>query len=858
MRRSPTQPPRPLDRMVGREADLDALEAEVRRSRLVTVQGPPGVGKTRLAMELAYRLMMQARPVAVCDVTECATAGDVIVRVATALGVATHGVDERLAARPMTLVIDNAEHLTSEVAACLEPWLAVAPELAIVVTTRIRLRVAGEVVFDLSPLDEAAGTELFVERARALRRETGGDDAAIAELVRTLDGMPLAIELAAARARLYEPAQLLERIGHNLELLHVPDGRSRSLAAALQLSFDLLSPAEQQALAQASVFRGGFSVEAAEAVIDLDGKSVVEALEALVDHSLVWTRRVGGRRRLGLYLVVRDFAAAHLADPAAVRARHTAFFLRASAEWSDELIGPNGPAAIVKIAAEAENLMAIHRRALADPGRGGDALGAAHALHPLYVTRGPIDHSIAIVEQALAVAPLDHPRRLSALEYVANAMRDTRLGDAADAYDELEQTALALGSRMYVGRAYAGKGIVKFLQRDESGEVEVEAALAIQREVDDRFGESISLASLGHLALYRNDLAVARELFGRALSLVVEIGDPRNEGIHLGNLGRVEQECGRLDVARSAFERAREMFRAMEDRRSDAWALSMLACVVQEQGLLDEARLMYRETLVRNEEVGNRRAQGVALAQLARIEQWEGAYEAAHALYRQALAALDASGWTTRHALVTAELGSVLADLGLLDEARRAFDRAEDALRVAGDHAGQAALEVARGHLDLATGKSAAARRRLVEALANIDRWNVRFARIGLERALSRAGDLGEVDTDPNNALVIGPQGRWFRAPGGAKVDLGRRRQLRLILSLLGIERRERPKRALTVDALLAGGWPGEAVLPEAGASRVYVAISTLRRMGLRDLLQRVDDGYLIDPDAAVIAHDGD
>src|SRR5882672_275715 len=152
MRRSPTQPPRFLDRIVGRDADLDSLDAEVGRSRLVTVQGAPGVGKTRLAGELVHRMMQRKQAVAHCDVTECTTANDIVVRVATTLGASTTEVADQLAARPLVLVIDNAEHVAAEVAACVTPWLAAAPELRVVVTTRIRLRAAGEVVFDLLPL----------------------------------------------------------------------------------------------------------------------------------------------------------------------------------------------------------------------------------------------------------------------------------------------------------------------------------------------------------------------------------------------------------------------------------------------------------------------------------------------------------------------------------------------------------------------------------------------------------------------------------------------------------------------------------------------------------------------------------
>jgi predicted ATPase len=849
MRARPTQPPRPIDHLVGRDADLDALDAEVARSRLVTVLGPPGIGKTRLANELIYRLLARERAVAHCELTECMSEHDIVVRVATALGVATTAVEEQLAALPLVLVIDNAEHVAGEVGRCVERWLPAAQQLRVVVTTRTRLQLPGEVVFDLAPLDERAGMQLFVERARAARRDLGGsDEPAVRELVRLREGMPLAIELAAARSRMYEPAQLVAK----LEQSAAPF-RGESLAAALRLSYTLLSLIERRALAQASVFRGGFTIEAAEAVIDLDGASVIDALEALVDHSLLYTRRVGTRRRLGLYLVVREFAAAELAPDvlAAVQARHTEYFLKAGAGWLADIVGSNGPGAITAIAADADNLLAVHRRAMVEPGGGGRALDVALVLDPLLVSRGPIDHDLAILDQSLAAAPPDYPHRLAALESRANAMRYVRLDEAHASYEELEREARAAGDRRMQGRGLSGKGVVKLLLRDIAGEVDVQAALVIQREIGDKFGESISEASLGHLALFRCDLAVAREHFGRALALTVEIRDPRNEAFQQSNLGLVEQECGRLLVARTAFERSIDVFRSMADRRSEAWAMMNLGRVAQEQGNLDEARAIFEDALRQQEEVGSRRQMGIVLGHLGFIDQFEGAFERAHERYRQSLNALAASKVTTQRTLVGGLLASVLADLGVHDAARRGFDQAEVELRAIADLTGLAALEVSRGHLDLALGDVEAARRRLVEGLANIDRWSVRFARIGLERALERHGSTAPAPAQ--TAVAIGPQALWFRSADGPRVDLSRRRQLRRILLALATERRERPGRPLTIDALLASGWPDETVLPEAGASRVYVAISTLRRMGLRDVLLRAGDGYLFAPQAEIV-----
>src|SRR5262245_61834618 len=205
----------PLDRLYGRDDDLAALVAEIERSRLVAVQGPPGVGKTRLVGELVRR-----RDGAIaCELAECERPDDITPRVAAAVGCASGEVPGRLAARPCVLVLDNAEQVAAGVAERAAGWLAAAPALRIVVTSRTRLHADGEVTFDLAPLDEAAAVALFLDRARAARRDPPEPGSAIAELVRRLDGLPLAIELAAARSRLFEPAQLLAELDAGLDLL---------------------------------------------------------------------------------------------------------------------------------------------------------------------------------------------------------------------------------------------------------------------------------------------------------------------------------------------------------------------------------------------------------------------------------------------------------------------------------------------------------------------------------------------------------------------------------------------------------------------------------------------------------------
>ena len=297
---------RPLSSFVGRAralADLD--RAFDLGARLVTLVGAPGIGKTRLARrwaELSGGRFLGGGGVWFCALTEARDAAFVCDAVARALSMSvpptssTEGamawIGEALAERgEVLLVLDDCDALARQVGRCAEAWCLRAPEARLLSTSRERLHVGGEHLIELGPLDVAdEALPLFDERARAARggeAEPFDDRATRLALVRELDGIPLAIELAAARSRVLSPAQILSRLSQKLELLADPSrGRHATLRSAIDASWEGLSNVERSALAQCAVFSGGFTIDAAERVLDVGGESVLEVIASLRDKSL--------------------------------------------------------------------------------------------------------------------------------------------------------------------------------------------------------------------------------------------------------------------------------------------------------------------------------------------------------------------------------------------------------------------------------------------------------------------------------------------------------------------------------------------------------------------------------------------
>jgi predicted ATPase/DNA-binding SARP family transcriptional activator len=332
------RPPVSLTRLVGRERELADVEALIASQRLVTLTGTGGSGKTRLAAELALRLDWQrADSVAWIELAPCTDPLLVAQQVAVTLGLRdSSALVTALRDRDLLLVLDNCEHVVDACAALASTLLANCPQLRVVATSREPLGVAGERVWPVPPIAESEAIELFVDRANAVDPAFALTDAnkpAVAEICRRLDGIPLAIELAAARIRVLTPEQITARLADRFAILSggartmIP--RHRCLRAAIDWSYTLLSEREQRLLAQLSVFAGTFSLEAVEAVCE---GPVLDLLSGLVDKSLVVASSRRGGVRYSLLETIREYAEEHLEDCAATRRRHALAYLAMARE----------------------------------------------------------------------------------------------------------------------------------------------------------------------------------------------------------------------------------------------------------------------------------------------------------------------------------------------------------------------------------------------------------------------------------------------------------------------------------------------------------------------------------------------
>ena len=875
----------PPTRFVGRTVELSQLVGLVSGGqRLITVFGPGGTGKTRTAVALCEQLLDEYAGLGgvwLCELASVRDLQGVCETIARTLGIppAAAGSDEESVRRlgaamadrgPMLLLLDNFEQLVELASSTIAVWLAEAPELRLVVTSREHLRLRGELRFELSPLalpapgqpaTESEAVELFVERIRELDPGFSLDDtttALVTKLVERLEGLPLAIELAASQVELLGLQGLLDNLHQRLDVL-VGDGRDvedrhATLRAAIDWSWGLLDPVEQAVLAQCTVFRGGFTAEAARGVLVApEGKRPpLAVLKALRSKSLLRRDEPdegAGLPRFSLLDTVREFAAERFENPEAAeqaRARHAAWYLAAAEPWVKAVETAEGPKALHALALERGNLLATHehamRHAAADPDAAERALRSVLALDTVASIRGSFAAHLELLEQTLTRVG-KHEVAVAVRVRVLRARAKARLmhGQSAAAqrdFDEALERAKAAGDAALEAEVLADRGVVHHQRR------ELEQAQALYGEALARAGDAAAaevrgrvLGNLGALHHDRHELDPAREIYDQALDVLREVGNLRLEAIHVCNLGTLELERGEGELARGHFEASQQLLEPLGDRRLLAIVRGNQGTLEHMQGRLEEARQCHEDALAILREVGDRRSEALCLSRLGRA-------------------------W--------AALGWVEDAQGCLAAAGRLVGRFPDPMV-------SATVELDRGFVELAEAKKSPpeAREPLLdkarERIAQVSRadgdnraWtersdDIRFAVHLLERGLTDLGaEAGPNEATPQNAVLVGPDGRWLQVPGEDAQDLRRRKAMRLILDRLADEHRANPGAGLPLEALLEVGWPGERVMASAGANRVYVALTTLRKMGLRKLLLSRDDGYLLDPATPVKRVDAD
>ncbi|HEU4764187.1 MAG TPA: tetratricopeptide repeat protein, partial [Candidatus Eisenbacteria bacterium] len=623
-----------------------------------------GCGKTRLAVQVATDLLTELPDGAwIVELAPLADPALVPHHVAAALGVREESgrpvaetLAEAVAAKRMLLLLDNCEHLVGACAALASALLQAAPDLRVLATSQEPLGVPGEVTWRIPTLgvpDLAVGARsreaigryeavrLFLDRAAGVQPTfalTDQNAVAVANICRRVDGIPLAIELAAARVKVLAPEQILARLEDRFKLLtggsRTALPKQQTLRAAVDWSYDLLTPAEKTLLNRLSVFAGGFTLEAAEAVCAddaLDTLDLLDTLTHLVDRSLVVPEEAGeGEVRYRLLETIREYGNEKLeaaGERAAFRVRHAEHFLALAEQAEPELTGPGQATWLHRLSREHDNLrtaLVTWLEVEGPPVRGlklagalwrfwwmrgnwaegrsrlaalllatGDAAPAERtkALHGAAVlarTQGEYRAAQRMLEEALALARARGDRALTGslvfeLGNVANEEADYAL--ARSLYEEALAIRRELGDRRGLSATLHNLGVIAAALGDlDAADSLYREALALHRELGNRAWEAYSLNGLGGVAFYRGDLLASGRYHEEALPVQRELGDTRGTAFSLRELGEVATGRGELGAAAERLREALAIYRDLEDRQGIASTLEGFAVLAAAHG----------------------------------------------------------------------------------------------------------------------------------------------------------------------------------------------------------------------------------------------------------------------------------
>jgi predicted ATPase/Tfp pilus assembly protein PilF len=613
--------PLQLTSFIGREQEIEQLKELLGTARLLTLTGTAGVGKTRLAQEVASRVLTDySEGVWLVELAALADPELVVGAVAAALGVREQPgkallatLCDALSRRSMLLLLDNCEHVVGVCAALAEALLRVCPGLRVLATSREPLGIVGELLWRVpalsvpgpnhmpavTELSRYEAVRLFVERARLSRPEfglTAENARVIAEVCRRLEGIPLALELAAARVRALTLEQMLARMDESFGVL-TGGGRTRlprqqTMRGAIAWSYGLLGQDEKRVFERLAVFAGGCTLKAAEAVCgagrDL-GMEVLDVVASLVDKSLLQpTQQADGEARFEMLETIREYGLERLeasGETEQLRRRHADYYLALAAEAAPELFGAREPEWLERLEAEHDNVRAALQWLLEHDAEAGLRLAAA--VYFFWNVHGHYTEGRRWLEAALGrsgTAP--SIVRAKALGGAGNLA--CLQGDMAPArvyFEESVRLAGEAGDTGLIAWTSLGLGIVAAQRGEiEAARASLEASLASGRELGEDRLVAATLNALGEMARLEGEWAAARKLYDEAFAMSRQAGTPDGVSTVLDNLGAVACEEGDLRKARACYREALAIAQALGNRNEIAYSLDGLAAVAARQG----------------------------------------------------------------------------------------------------------------------------------------------------------------------------------------------------------------------------------------------------------------------------------
>jgi predicted ATPase/DNA-binding XRE family transcriptional regulator len=683
-----TDLPSQLTTFIGRERELEEVRHRLLHPdvRLLTLTGPGGVGKTRLGLEVAGQVLDQFVD-GVCFVALAPISDPALVpsAIAQALQVkqgakqsAPEALEQYLRERQKLLVLDNFERLL-EAGPLIAQLLAACPRLKMLVTSRVVLRLQGEHNYEVTPLTlptaghrpspeqlgQYEGIRLFMQRAQAANSQftiTTENAPAVIELCRRLDGLPLAIELAAARVSVLPPEAVLARLGNRLGLLtggarDLPD-RQRTLRATLDWSYGLLSVAERSLFARLAVFAGGWTLEAAEAICDVGNEAeVLQHMSALVDKSLVQQQaNIQHEPRFTMLETVREYALERLEESGELerlRRRHASYFLEMAEEEERASQGPLQRAWLDQLETEHDNLRAALTWSLTSQGDTEMGLQLTGALSHFWYIREHHSEARVWLQSALERGSDATAARAKVLVGAGRlawfqgelARANMLLKESLTLYQDLGDEARAAFALLVLGRTAVSQG------DRERGEALVEESLALFRQQGNIWGIARALIILGDGALFEGDVDRATARFQKSLDISRDLEDAEGIALSLLYLGRAAHMRGDDARSKTLLDESLVVFKDSGDSRGVAEVLLELGRVARAQGDNVHALALCRESLVLGRKLENKSHIAICLTTLAGVIQATGdarravwLFGAAESLLQSLDAVLDPGG----------------------------------------------------------------------------------------------------------------------------------------------------------------------------------------------------------------------